>query len=145
MNTWQRRLSLWFAFLLTGWVFDKAVGGMPSAPLFWLLYYGGAATVDLCMFHAARHFVSGRLQKDVEAICIASAATNALGWALKALASIPPDFYNAIIAGLNYALVIRLLLGDGNVLDPNYYRDWFFMVLRNLSRYQKHPAAEENK
>jgi hypothetical protein len=136
MKSWWRslfmRAALGMAFLLTGRAFDTATDGMPYAPLFWLLYYGGAATVDLFMFRVVRYFVSSHLQLDVEAICIASVATNALGWVLT-LAEIPPDFYNSLIAGLNYALTIRILLGDSDVLDINYYRDRLFMVLRYLS------------
>lgn len=145
MKNWRRRLALWLAFLATGWVFDQAVDGLPSDRLGWLMYYGGAATVDLMMFKAVRYFVSSHLQRDVEAACIASAATNALGWALKALAGTPPDFYNAIIAGLNYALVIRLLLGDSDVLDINNYRDRISLVLRNIPGHQKYSPKEENK
>lgn len=142
MNTWRRRLALWLAFLITGTAFDMATDGMPSAPLFWLLYYGGAATVDLFMFRITRFFVSKNLERDVEAICIASAAVNALGWALK-MAEIPPDFYNSLIAGLNYVLALRLLLGDGNVFNGINHCYRRIVVLCHLSGYKNHPPEKE--
>ncbi len=143
MNGWRRRLALGLAFYATARAFDCATDGLPYAPVFWLLYYGGAATVDLLMYRTVRLFVSGSLQRDIEALCIASIATNALGWALIQLADAPPDFYNTLIAGLNYALVIRLFLGDGNVLDPRFYRDRIHLVLRYLPRHKNYAAEQE--
>lgn len=142
MKNWRRRLALWLAFLATGYAFDIAVDGLPRGPLFALLYYGGAATVDLFMFRVTRYFVSAELERDVEAICIASVAVNALGWALK-LAKIPPDFYNYLIAGLNYVLVLRLLLGDGNVFDRANHCYRRIVVLCHLSGYSNHTAKKE--
>lgn len=142
MNNWRRRLALGLAFILTGRAFDWATDGLPYAPLFWLLYYGGAATVDLVMYKLVHLFVSSHLQRDIEALCIASVAVNALGWAI-VLADSPPDLYNAFIAGLNYALAFRLFLGDGNVLDPSFYRNRIYLVLRNLPRHKNYAAAKE--
>lgn len=142
MNNWRRRLALGLAFALTGKAFAWVADGLPYAPLFWLLYYGGAATVDLIMYRMVHLFVAGKLQRDIEALCIASVAVNALGWAI-VLADSPPDIYNDLIAGLNYALALRLFLGDGNVLDINYYRDRVFMVLRNLSGHKKYASTEK--
>ena len=138
-------MALWCAFLATGYAFDLAVSGMPSAPLFWLLYYGGAATVDLFMLRCVRFFVSSDLQRDIEAICIASIAVNALGWALKALAKIPPDLYNLVIAGLNYALALRLLLGDGNVLDRIDFSRWNSMVRSAFHGSKNYAGKEKNQ
>lgn len=142
MKNWRRRLALWLVFLVSGYAFDAAVDGMPSAKLFWLIYYGGAATVDLLMFHVTRYFVTEELRSDIEAICIASIAVNALGWALK-MAQIPPGFYNYLIAGLNYVLVLRLLLGDGNVFDRINHCYRRIVVLCHLSGYSNHAAKKE--
>lgn len=142
MNNWRRRLALWLAFVITGEAFDMAVDGLPKGALFVLLYYGGAATVDLFMFRITRFFVSNELERDVEAICIASAAVNALGWALK-LATIPPDFYNLVIAGLNYVLALRLLLGDGNVFNGLNHCYRRIVVLCHLSGYKNHASKKE--
>lgn len=144
MNNWRRRLALGLAFVMTGKAFDLATDGLPYAPLFWLLYYGGAATVDLIMYRLVHLFVSSRLQRDIEALCIASVAVNALGWAI-VLADSPPDIYNAVIAGLNYALAFRLFLGDRNALDTAYYRDRITLVLRNLFERARYAPTEEKR
>lgn len=144
MNNWRRRLALGLSFILTGKVFAGATDGLPYAPLFWLLYYGGAATVDLIMYKLVHLFVSSHLQRDIEALCIASVAVNALGWAI-VLADSPPDLYNAFIAGLNYALALRLFLGDGNVLDTAYYRDRITLVLRNFFERAGYAPTEEKR
>ena len=137
-------MALGLAFVMTGKAFDLATDGLPYAPLFWLLYYGGAATVDLIMYRLVHLFVSSRLQRDIEALCIASVAVNALGWAI-VLADSPPDLYNAFIAGLNYALAFRLFLGDRNALDTAYYRDRITLVLRNLFERAGYAPTEEKR
>jgi hypothetical protein len=147
MNTWQRslinRFALWLAFWATGYGFDQATVDLPYNPFFVLLYYGCAATVDLLLFHLTRHFVSAQLRYHIESIFIASIAVNALGWALSALADTPPDLRDFLIAGLNHAFIIRLLLGDGDVLDINYYRSRIYLVLGNIPRHQKYSPTEE--
>lgn len=130
MNNWRRRLALGLVFILTSRAFAWATDGLPYAPLFWLLYYGGAATVDLFMYRIVRYFVSSHLQSNIEALCIASIASNALGWALIQLADAPPDFYNNLIAGINYVLAAQLLIGDGNALDRLDRTYWRGMVRR---------------
>ena len=145
MNNWRRRLALGLVFAMTGKAFDWATDGLPYAPLFWLLYYGGAATVDLLTYKVVHLFVSGRLQRDIEALCIASVAVNALGWAL-VLADTPPDLYNVFIAGLNYVLAVKLLLGDRNAVDILGNRfNWSraYLVLRNISGPKKYAPPKE--
>lgn len=117
MNNWRRRLALGLAFILTGKAFAWATDGLPYDPVSWALYYGGAATVDLIMFHATHLFVSGKLQFRVEALCTASAAVNAFGYARLILADAPPDLYDKLIDGLNYVLTICLFMGDHNAMD----------------------------
>lgn len=122
MNNWRRRLALGLAFVMTGKAFDMATDGLPYEPVSWAIYYGGAATVDLMMFHATGRFVRGLLAFKVEALCTASAAVNAFGYARLITADAPPDLYNTLIHGLNYVLTICLFLGDRNAMD----------LLRNL-------------
>jgi hypothetical protein len=143
MNNWRCRLALGLVFYATAKAFDWATDGLPYAPVFWLLYYGGAATVDLCLFRVVRYFVAAHLQRDIEALCIASVAANALGWALIQMADAPPEFYNALIAGLNYVLAIRLILGEGNVLDLLNHCYWRIVVLRHYHGNNNNQAQEE--
>lgn len=143
MNNWRRRLALGLAFVMTGKAFDMATDGLPYAPLFWLFYYGGAATVDLIMYRLVHLFVSEKLQRDIEALCIASVAANALGWALLQMADAPPDFYNYLIAGLNYVLAIRILIGDGYAFDRFDRTYWRGMVRRAFLGNQNRTATEK--
>lgn len=146
MVTWRRevayRLALGAAFIITGNAFDHATDGLPYAPVFCLLYYGGAATVDLFMFRITRLFVSGALQKDVEALCIASIVTNALGFALY-VADSPPSIYNWIIKGINYVLAIRLtIMGGGDVFNDF---DWRGLVRGAFNGRVDHQAKEAKR
>lgn len=129
MNTWRHRASLGLAFLITAMVFDSMTEGVPNTPNGMLLYHGGAGTFDLAMAVMARLFITGYLRRDVEALCYASLASNALGWALY-LARTPPTLYDSLITGLNYGLAARLLMGDGDVFDIDRWRR---LVWRALS------------
>lgn len=141
MNRWRRRLALGLAFVATGIAFDKATDGIGNNPAAMLLYHGSGATVDLVMFRITGFFVSSHLQRDVEAICIASIAANALGLALY-MAWTPPTIYDLLIEGLNYVLAIRLLMGDGDVLDLSYWRD---LVRSTFPRRQNHATKEAQR
>ncbi len=144
MNTWRNRFALWLLFLATGNIFDMFASDLPSGALFALIYYGCAATVDLLMFRVTRYFASGKVQRDVEDICFASIATNALGWALYQTKS-PPTFYNGVIAGLNYVLAFRLLFGGGNVIDWINHSYRRIVVLCNHFGYSDHSAKKEKR
>lgn len=146
MNGWRRRLALGLAFIVTGKVFDWATDGLPYEPVSWALYYGGAATVDLMMFHATGLFVRGLLAFKVEALCTASAAVNAFGYARLITADAPPDLYNTLIHGLNYVLTICLFLGDRNAMDilrslGNSYRR--FLVHCHRVEFPRRMAQKE--
>lgn len=146
MNNWRRRLALGLAFILTGRAFASATDDLPYEPVSWALYYGGAATVDLMMFHATHLFVSGRLKFKVEALCTASAAVNAFGYARLITADAPPDLYNTLIHGLNYVLTICLFLGDRNAMDifrslGNSYRR--FVVYCHRVEFPRRLAQKE--
>lgn len=138
MNWWRRCLALGLVFMATGWAFDKATVGIENTPAAMLLYHGSAATVDLVMFRVTGFFVTAHLQRDIEALCIASIAVNALGWALY-LAWTPPTIYNLLIEGLNYVLAIRLFMGDGDVMDLS---NWRGLVRSIVHRRQDHTAKE---
>lgn len=106
-----------------------------------MAYFGGAATVDWIMYHLSSRFVGGKLCRDVEALCIASIVTNALGFALY-MAEFPPSVYNWMILGINYVLAIRLtLMGGGDVLNSTYWRD----MVRSFNRGRPYRAKEETK
>lgn len=141
MNNRRRRLALWLVFLATGFAFDQVTNDLPSGKFYALLYYGGAASVDLFMLRIIRYFVAAHLQRDVEAICFASIVTNALGWALY-LAKTQPDIYNFLIQGLNYVLAVRLLIGEGDVSNPTHGTDRGGVVRRAFDRCAHHMAKE---
>lgn len=140
MTRWRRRIALGAAFLISAQAFAFLADGVPNTPEGMLLYHAGAGTVDLIMTLMVRHFVTGYLRRDIEAICYASIASNALGWALY-MAWTPPTLYNALIAGLNYGLAIRLLMGDGNALDIDHWR----RLVRRLIPRRASVLAKEAK
>lgn len=121
MTRWRRRIALGAAFLISAQAFAFVADGVPNTPEGMLLYHAGAGTVDLAMAAVVHYFVTGFIRRDIEALCFASILANALGWE-RYLAYAPPTLYNALIAGLNYGLAIRLLMGDGNVLDIDNWR-----------------------
>ena len=140
MNGWRRRLALGAAFIISARAFALVADGVPNTPNGMLIYHAGAGTVDLAMAFMVRHFVTGYLRRDIEAICYASIASNALGWALY-MAWTPPTLYNALIAVLNYGLAIRLLMGDGKVLDIDHWR----RLVRRLVPRRSGVLAKEAK
>lgn len=111
-----RRLAIATAVIVTGGAFDRLASHLSNTPDGMMLYHGSAAFVDALLFKATRVVAAGYLRRDVEFIFIASAAVNALGWALY-MAWTPPYLYNNMVMGLNYALAVRLLMGDGNVFN----------------------------
>lgn len=139
-----RRALIGGTVLGVGMAFDKAVAGIPNSPAGMLIYHGGAATVDLFFFKATRFIATSHLRRDVEAIFAASIAANALGWALY-MARTPPSLYDNLVMGLNYALAIRLLLGDGNVLDRIDFTHVRGLVRRPFLGSSNHLAKEEKR
>lgn len=148
MSTWRHkvfgRIAIAGLVYVSGAAFDKATEDLPNTREAMLLYHGGAAVVDATLFKLTRYFARGFLRRDVEAIFIASSATNALGWALY-MARTPPFLYDHMIAGLNYALAIRLLMGDGNVFSRIDLFNWRGFIRRAIPGYQNHAAKEEKR
>ena len=131
MKKLRSRLGLLAISLFTGYLFDVAIKHRPVGEYWDMAYFGSAATVDWFMYYVCQRFVSGKLCRDVEALCIASIVTNALGFALY-MASQPPTIYNWMIAGINYVFAIRLLfMGRGDVFN---YSDWRDMVRSVVGR-----------
>jgi hypothetical protein len=149
MNSTPRRICLGLAFLATAKLFDFIVKPhVPDNEFGALVYFGMAATVDCIMFHVCRIFVDGTLCRDVEALCIASMVSNAIGLTLYLAPSPPlpfPDTYVWAIQGINYVLAIRLLfVGDGNVIHYLNDFNWRAVVRSPFHRYQNHATKEKN-
>jgi len=126
-------------FLLSGMAFDLFMAGYSRNEFGWTVYYAGAATVDCLMYRCVEKFLSGSLRRDIEALCIASICINALGWAMY-LAYSPPELYNKAIAGVNYALAMRLIvMGGGDVFNYSYWRD----LVRSVTRGRSYLASEK--
>jgi len=147
MNTPLRRISLAVIFYLMAKTFDHLVKpNLPEGETFAVLYFGVAASVDWCMFYLCQRVVAGNLCRDMEALCIASIAVNALGFALYMAPSPPlpyPGFYVWSIQGINYVLAARLLfMGDGNVLHHFDRFNWRAVVRRAFYGYQNHTTKE---
>lgn len=141
MNLLRYRIALASLFWSTAKVFDVSISHRPSGEYWDMVYFGGAANVDWIMYYVCQRFVSGKLQRDMEALCIASIATNALGFALYE-AEYPPDLYNWMIRVINYVLALRLLiLGGGDVLSYHYWHD----LVRSIASGHFHNAKEETK
>lgn len=148
MNTPSRRVCLALWFYLTAKAYDLIVKPMlPDNLAGVVLYFGAAATVDWFMFYRCQRYVTGNLRRDMEALCIASIVTNALGFLMYMAPSPPflyPDAYVRAIQGINYVLAIRLLLlGDGNVLHRLDLNHWRAVVRCALNRHSDHHAKEE--
>lgn len=146
MNTPLRRIGLaltmlsmvqTFRFLVTPNVPDNEFGA--------IIFFGVAATFDWIQFHLCRWFVNGTLRRDMEALCIASVITNALGFALYMAPSPPfpyPDPYVWAIKGINYVLAFRLFfMGGGNVIDHRYWRD----LVRSTFTRHSHLYSQREK
>lgn len=141
MNRLRSRLALAVLFYATAKAFDAVIPLRPHGEFWDMAYFGGAATVDWFMYHTCHRFIIGKLCRDVEALCIASIVTNALGFALY-MAEFPPSIYNWMILGINYVLAIRLtLMGGGDVLNSTYWRD----MVRSFNRGRPYRAKEETK
>ncbi len=139
MNRLRSRLALAVLFYGTAKAFDAIAPHRPIGEFWDMTYFGGAASIDWFMYHACRRFVGGKLLRDVEALCIASIVTNALGFALY-MAEYPPSIYNWMILGINYVLAIRLtLMGGGDVFNPTYWRD----MVRGVARGRSYRAKEK--
>lgn len=141
MNLLRSRLILLALFWSTGKAFDLLITKRPSGEYWDMAYFGSAATVDWFMYQLCQKFTTGKLCRDVEALCIASIVTNALGFALY-MASSPPTIYNWIIMGINYVLVIRLtVMGGGDVLNYHHWRD----MVRGFIGRRTYIAKEKTK
>lgn len=142
MNKLRFRLGLGFMFLATGFIFDKAISARPYGEYWDMAYFGSAATVDWMMLRLCGVFIKGKLQRDVEALCIASIVTNALGFALY-MADSPPDLYNWVIRVINYVLAIRLIfMGGGDALN---YSHWHRLVRGVAARCAGNLAKEAQR
>lgn len=115
----------------SGYEFNKLIALRPAGELSDMAYFASAATVDLFVYRICRQFLTGNLCRDVEALCIASIITNTFGFSLY-LASSPPTIYNALIAGINYVLAIRLIISGGSDVLNNYH--WRGLVRGDLAR-----------
>lgn len=136
MNNPLRRIALALALAAMLKLFRMTVTpNVPDSHLGAVIFFGVAATFDWVQFYLCRHFVTGSLCRDIEALCIASIIANAFGFALYMAPSPPipyPDPYIWATTGINYVLAFRLLfMGGGNVLDHRYWRD---LVRGALSR-----------
>lgn len=142
MNRLRSRIALLLLFMMTAKTFDLVIPYRPSGEYWDMAYFGSAMTVDWLMFHMCRRFISGKLCRDVEALCIASIVTNALGFALY-MAEYPPSIYNWMILGLNYVLAIRLtLMGGGDVPNTTHFWD----LVRGVARGRVHLySKKENR
>lgn len=142
----MNRLRSRFALLLLFWGsakgFDVLITTRPPGEYWDMAYFGSAATVDWAMYRLTPLFVAGDLRRDVEALCIASIVTNALGFALY-MADSPPSIYNWIIKGINYVLAIRLtIMGGGDVFN---YFDWRGLVRGAFTGRLDHQAKEAKR
>jgi hypothetical protein len=148
VNTPSRRIGLALWFYCTAKGFDYMIAPcLPSGKAGVVIYFGAAATVDWSMFYRCQRFVTGKLRRDMEALCIASIAVNCIGFLLYMAPSPPlpyPGFYVWAIQGINYVLAIRLLLvGDGNALHHFFNSNWLTVVRRAVNRYLDHTAKEK--
>lgn len=141
MNRLRARIALLALFFATAKAFDFAIVHRPYGEFWDMTYFAGAASVDWFMFKACHRFTSGKLCRDVEALCIASIVTNALGFALY-MASIPPSIYNWTIAGINYVLVVRLIfLGGSDAFNNYHWRD----LVRGAAGGRSYRAKEKTE
>lgn len=139
MNRFRSRLALLFVFLGSAKVFALLISYRAEGEYWDMAYFGSAATVDWFMYHLCHRFISGKLCRDVEALCIAFIVTNALGFGLY-MADNPPSLYNWMISGINYVLAIRLtLMGGGDVFNNNHWRD----LVRGITRGRAYSAKEK--
>lgn len=139
-----RRTAIAAAVLATGGAFDRLAAHISNTPDGMLLYHGAAAFVDALLFKSTRLVAVGYLRRDVEIIFISSAVANALGWALY-MAWTPPYFYDHMVMGLNYALAIRLLMGDGNVFSRVNLFNRVGTIRRYFSGYRDNVAKEARR
>ena len=127
MNTWRSRVALLLLFWMMAKAFDVFAARLPDGEFWDTSYYCFAATTEYIMYYQCRRFVTGKLCRDLEALCIASILAHAFGIKLY-MAYSPPSTYKWIIQGINYVLAIRVIFtGGGNVLR-NYYSN--YMVRR---------------
>lgn len=139
MNPLRARIALLLLFWGSAKVFDALITARPPGEYWDMVYFGSAATIDWMMYRASGRFLAGDLLRDVEALCIASIVTNALGFALY-MADSPPSIYNWIIKGINYVLAIRLtIMGGGDVLNGF---DWRGLVRGAAFRRLDHQVKE---
>lgn len=107
-----------------------------------MAYFAGAATVDWMMYRLTPQLVEGKLCRDIEALCIASMLTHAIGFALY-MAWYPPYFHNWIIKGINYVLAFKLIYtGGGNAFNDI---DWRGLVRSAFLRRSNHMAKEAKR
>lgn len=139
MNRLRSCIALGAAFWLSAGAFDTLIVLRPETVDWDMAYFGIAATVDWMMYRMTPRFIGGALCRHVEALCIASIVANALGFALY-LADTPPDIYNWIIKGINYALAIRLTITGGG--DAINYFDLRGMVRGAFTRRVGYQAKE---
>jgi len=137
MNPWRNCFALAVVFYLTAKTFDLIIPYRPKGEFWDMFYYGSAATIDWMMFKLTPLFVSGKLYRDVQALCIAYIVANAFGF-YQYMAYAPPSTYNWTIKGLDYALAIRLIFtGGSNALNDF---DWSGMVRSFIARCSSHQA-----
>lgn len=139
-----RRIAIAATVVVTGEAFDRMTADLPNTPDGMLLYHGGAAFIDTLLFHGTQYLAKSYLRRDLEYIFIASVAANALGWALY-MARTPPFLYDNLVLGLNYALAIRLFMGDGNVFNRSYRINWRRCLYRAFCGYRHHPVKKEKR
>lgn len=139
MNKLRSRIALLLLFYGTAKAYDAIIPLRPEGEFWDMAYFGFAASVDWFMFHVCHRLISGKLLRDIEALCIASIVINALGFALY-MAEYPPSIYNWMIAGVNYVLVIRLILmGGGDVFNNTHWRD----MVRSVASGHSYSAKEK--
>jgi hypothetical protein len=141
MNKLRSRIVLLLLFYATAKAYDAIIPLRPSGEFWDMTYFGFAASVDWFMYRICHRFISGKLLRDIEALCIASIVINALGFALY-MAEYPPSIYNWMITGVNYVLAIRLtLMGGGDVFHNTHWRD----MVRSVAGGRSYSAKEKEE
>jgi len=122
MKSLLLRVCLGLLFLLAYRFYASISADRPIGEWWEMLYFAGAATVDWIMYRITPRFVSGKLCRDIEALCIASIIVHAIGFACY-MTWTPSYIHNWTIKGINYVLAFLFIFtGHGDAFNDINWR-----------------------
>lgn len=126
-GAWQKRLLAALIFVLVQQVHRWLFSDLAPTDEQQFIYHATAALCDYSLIVITAHLLYGPLASDIESLCYASIATNAIGWVLFT-AYYPPTVYNLIAGVIVHVQIIRLIwighfdvdrIGNSLVLGPS--------------------------